>query len=691
MNLKQKQLNTEDLLVQQTLTLTSLAMLKVDIDERHRNYIDYLSQFVLSVLTAHKPEVVTDAKVAELLELDFGLKVPVKAVQHVLRRMARNNYLSKEHDVYRISASLPHVRLDLKRQDAVNRIQRVYDALSKFAPTIQPGIVWSDTDASKAILGFLGRFAVDCLKSYVFNTALPHIPETSTKELYIVGRFLQHAYEDDRSLFEDFIVLVKGQMYANALTCPDLESLEKKFNNVTFYLDTPLVLNLLGLQGEGVRQTAEELVSLIRELKGTVAVFSHTVEEINGVLRFAAKNYDNPQVTSKILREIRSSGITISDILIYIEQLAERLAVFHIRISQTPEYKIAFQIDETTFQNALDNEIRYHGEHAIRNDISSVRSIYVARRDVAPARLEDSIAVFVTSNPAFAKVAFEFGKTHNSSKEVSSVITDYSLANVAWLKAPMKRPSLPEKETLAICYAALEPSKELFVKYVDMMAQLRNSGNISEQDHAILRLSPIAQRELMEFTLGDEQALTGSGIKEILSRVKESLINEQQQLAAAARAVIESKLSDAKKTLETQEIVHQEELSHYVDLGRLADEEKERLRRDQYSVMLLASKRAKFISRCVTLSLMAVFSALLFLGAFAGAGLLTGSSFNSPYLKAMLYASVFLAVLWGWYSWNTGKTVRGLTQQLESMVTLRVFTWLTGKPTLPLPKNADAV
>ena len=100
----------------------------------------------------------------------------------------------------------------------------------------------------------------------------------------------------------------------------------------------------------------------------------------------------------------------------------------------------------------------------------------------------------------------------------------------------MKRPSLPEKETLALCYAALEPSKALFRKYVEMMEQLRTTGNISEQDHAILRLSPVAQRELMDVTLGDETALTGIGLKEVLSRVKESLVEEQKALAAAERA-----------------------------------------------------------------------------------------------------------------------------------------------------------
>lgn len=683
MNTQQQQIEKDARLVQQTLTLTSLAILKVDIDERHRNYIDYLAQFVLSVLASHRPEFVTDTKVAELLEEDFGLMVPTKAVQHVLRRLARDGHVRKEHEVFYPASDLPDTGIAVKRLDAASQIQRVYDALCQFSSSIQPEAAWSDADASKAILGFLARFTVDCLKSYVFNTALPRIPDTGSKELYIVSRFLQHCHETDRALFEDFIVLVKGQMYANALTCPDLESLEKKFDHISFYLDTPLILSLLGLQGEGLRQAAEELTTLVRDLKGGLGVFSHTLEEIRGVLRYAARNFDSPQATSRILREMRNSGITLSDLLVYIDQLPERLSSLHVRVKTTPEYVSDFQIDETTFHNVLEDGIHYHGDHAIRNDINSVRSIYVLRRGVSPARLEDAVAVFVTPNPALARVAFEFGKMHNSSKEVSSVITDYSLANVAWLKAPMKRPSLPEKETLAFCYAALEPSKELFRKYVEKMELLRSTGNISEQDHAILRLSPLAQRELMDLTLGDEEALTGTGLREILSRVKESLVGEQKIRAAADRAIVEDQLASANLSLEVQEKAHQEAISRQQELRHMADEEKERLREDQQSVVLTASRRAKFFSKALIVLLMTIFSVLLLIGGFVSAGLITNTAPIAPVFKGLLPIVASMTVVWGWYSWLTGKTVRGITQQMEYSVTLWLFSWLTGKSTLP--------
>jgi len=45
------------------------------------------------------------------------------------------------------------------------------------------------------------------------------------------------------------------------------------------------------------------------------------------------------------------------------------------------------------------------------------------RRNVEPARLEDAVAILVTQIKLFSTVAFQFGRTHSGTKEVTSVIT----------------------------------------------------------------------------------------------------------------------------------------------------------------------------------------------------------------------------------------------------------------------------
>lgn len=104
-------------------------------------------------------------------------------------------------------------------------------------------------------------------------------------------------------------------MYANALVCPDLESLQKKFNKLTIFVDTALILNLLGLQGVEEQSATKELFFLVKQLRGTVAVFEHTIDEVINVIIWAERNFDNPRFESPVIREIRRSGKKRADLI----------------------------------------------------------------------------------------------------------------------------------------------------------------------------------------------------------------------------------------------------------------------------------------------------------------------------------------------------------------------------------------
>ncbi|MBN2563620.1 MAG: hypothetical protein JXQ75_22095, partial [Phycisphaerae bacterium] len=153
----------------------------------------------------------------------------------------------------------------------------------------------------------------------------------------------------------------------------------------------------------------------------------------------------------------------------------------------------------------------------------------VLRSGNTPRNVEHAKAVLVSSNSGFAQAAFEYGKDHEESREVSSVITDFSLANMAWLKAPLGASSIPMTEVIAFSYAALQPSKGLLDKYLGEIDKLEKQGTITERDHQLLRSSDLAQRELMNLTLGEEDALTDQAVTETLSRVTSEIKKEESE------------------------------------------------------------------------------------------------------------------------------------------------------------------
>ncbi len=518
----------------QLITLTSLAILKVDLDEGQRDYLDYLQSLIVHVLSTHRPDPVTEDMTSELLLQDFGLKIPLRGCQLVLRRMARKGLLKRQESVYVITGDLPSIDFSEKRIRAHGQISMVYSRLILFVNDTYD-FNWSEADASRSLLAFLSKFGVDFLRAYIFNTALPNVPLSAPREQYVVGKFVKALYEANDPVFDNVIVLVKGHMYSNALVCPDLESIEKNFNRVTFYIDTTLMLNYLGLQGNEEYLIADELFSLIRHLQGKIAVFDHTIDEIRRVIIGAEQYLDSPAAEGKLVHEMRRSGQKRSDLILLRENLQDRLKEKQIHIHPTPPYHQLHQVSEVELEEAISSRVHYRNPEAIKHDISSVRSIYVLREGVIPKRLEDAIAVFITTNSGFAKAAFEVGQNHNSTKEVSSVITDYSIANVAWLKAPLGAPELPTKELMAACYAAMEPSASLWYKYLREIDSLKQSGVLTPDDHALLRVSPVVKEELMDLTLGSEEALSGGSIRTLLDRVKTDLVKGKESVLLKER------------------------------------------------------------------------------------------------------------------------------------------------------------
>lgn len=508
----------------QTETLTSLAMLKVNIDQG-KDYLDYLRPFILQVLVDYRPDPVTDQVVHDHLRTQFGLEIPARAVQIVLKRLSRAHPLKREEGVYHITGALPDPGITAEKSKANRHIQAVVSGLLEFDKGGSQYIA-AEGEAVTAICGFLSEFNIPCLRAYLRGTTIPTVQDKKQTYIVLVSDYVLHLQRSDPERFESFMILVQGHMLANALLCPDLQNAPRTYKGVTFYLDTPLLVQRLGLEGEPKKRAIEELIALVENLGGIVATFSHSRDELGSVLKSASEHIEARNGRGTIIMEARRSGTTKSDLLLLAGKLDEQLADAGIEVQNTPSYIETFQIDEKAFGQVLKDEVFYFNPRAKEYDINSVRSIYVLRANMTPSSVEKCKAVLVSSNSGFAQAAYEYGKQHNESREVSSVITDFSLANMAWLKAPMGAPSIPMMEVLAYSYAALQPSKALLDKFLTEIDKLQKQGKISEQDHQILRSSTIAQEELMRLTLGDDTALTEEAVTETLRRVTSEIKNE---------------------------------------------------------------------------------------------------------------------------------------------------------------------
>ena len=506
-------------------TLTSLAMLKVHQDASGADYFDYLVPFVTYVLEDSQGLKAYDLQ--KLLQQEFGIRLPQRVIDVVARRLVKRKLALEQKRTYALipNAGFDRSTFDMKRSEVRRRLQVVINALKAYAAT--SGLQWDDTQATGALTGYLGRYTIDCLQTYSCGAPLPEIQSTAT-ETYVVNSFIRSAHEHSTGLFADVILLVESQMLFNGLVCDDLGWTKKELGGVTFYLDTPLILPLFGIDGEEKKASVLELLDLVRNLKGRVAIFEHTAEEVDRVLERCEQTFDTGKARSPLVWELRRAGKSASDISLVRANVNETYERLGIHVDHTPRHLLEFQIDEAALEEAIRDEISYWNDGALRYDIKSIRSVFTIRRGKVAPRLEQCRAVLVTSNTALARVAHSYGREHESTRDVSSVITDLTLANIAWLKAPMGAPDLPRMEVLASCHAAMQPKAGLLERFIAEIGRLRIAGNITPQQHEHLRLSPRVRDELMRHTLGDERRVTRKTVLEIINSAEAAIVERER-------------------------------------------------------------------------------------------------------------------------------------------------------------------
>ena len=518
-----------------TNTLTSLAFLKVNVDQG-RDYLDYLRPFILHILVKHNPNhPITAGDVQRLIREQFGLEIPDRTVQIVLQRISKRGHLKrghlkKESGKYYITGNLPDPGIATKQSEAKRHINAVKAGLIDFSSRLSKSFS-NPQSAENAICTFLAEFDISCLKAYLRGTALPPLADADHRDtdIVLVSKYIIHLEKTDPERFESFMIMVQGHMFANALLCPDLKHVTNSYEHVEFHLDTPLLVRYLGLEGKVEQNSIKALLCLLQHLKGKICAFSHSSDELKGVIKGAAEKINAQGRRGAIIAEALRQGTTKSDLLLLAGQIDEKLTAAKIQVRNRPPYITDFQIDENVFEQVLDDQVSYFNDRAKEYDINSVRSIYTLRRGTCPLSLEKSLAVLVTSNSGFARAAYNYGKQHEESREVSSVINDFSLANIAWLKAPMSVPLLPMTEVLAFSYAALQPSNKFMIQLLTEIDKLKKQGTIREQDHQLLRSDIRVNDELMNRTLGDDTALDEKIIKKTLEHVSGKIRKEERE------------------------------------------------------------------------------------------------------------------------------------------------------------------
>jgi len=512
-------------------SLSSLAMLSVQLREG-KDYLDYIHGFVVDAISRVGDEPFDAATVKKIVEEQFALRIPAATFTLYLKRLAKTGSIRSTSSGLQFQVvKLPATSVERDRDATRIRIKEVTDELAGFAYT-RYSLTWDERSSALALAEFLRQYSIDFLKFSEARSPLPITESRNEHADFVVASFVANSAKERTEVFESIRVLVQSHILANALMCPDLEQNAKGFRSVIFLADTRFLIKALDLESTYDTDNARQLLAAIKILKGVVCVFQETKDELRGVLKAVIRGMQNGGGRGPIYRELLKRRRGVGDVILADNRLDETLAGLSVTLLQSPRYdesNFKFQIDEEQLREEIQEEIDYISDKAADHDTRVVRHIYALRKDRRPSSIEECCYVLLTTNSALSRAAFQYEKSLGKGWFFSTVVTDYHLSHLAWLKSPMQSPELPRAEILANCYATMRPPEAFWNRYLGELERLKSEKKFSARDHEVLRLSLNAPDELMEVTRGEVDGLSAANLHKILEKLEKTYAQEKQQ------------------------------------------------------------------------------------------------------------------------------------------------------------------
>lgn len=538
-----------------TSTISSLALLKVSYDLYSKDYFDNFVPMVAECLRRASADVVSLPDLQETLRERFGLAIPQNAIKTVLKRARKRGYVYLENRAYyRDEEELKNLGF----QSEQSRVMQEHNfPIKEFVEFCYRHINFelSSEDADDALQSYLQENQLQLVNAVDQGTVIPSSGRSVRNFRYLVSSFIRYLRETNSVALSYLETVVKGHMLADAIFLPDPGSASRKFRNTEVYFDTPFLLNALGYSGEAQRAPCVELLELLYETGADLRCFTHTRDEVRGVVEACASQVQNGNVGdspgSEVLRNFRLLGHSKTDVMMVSNKLEEELKALRIRVVDRPSYaEHENQIDEEVLHQELEKSINYSRSQQVTKDVESISAVMRLRRGKSPVRIEECQALFVTTNSALVRVAQRSLSSGSETNNIPPCITDHMLTNLLWLKKPTAAPDLPRKRIIADCYAATQPTEKLWRLYLQELDKLKQKNDVTSDEYYMLRNSVAAESALMEATLGEEEGFTQGTVPEILERIRSDIEARKQaevDKEKTLRAATEAKLKDSQK------------------------------------------------------------------------------------------------------------------------------------------------
>ncbi len=501
--------------------LATVAMLKVNFDAG-RDHIAMFGPFVLDAVASLSRDDFSSAEASDAVAERHGLSIPVNTLKTLLGRLVKDGYLRREGGRYFRTGKPIETDVQSERTAAEQRQQQLAKALRESPHTEDLGLK-TDEDALALIVCFLERYHV--------NLALDESPQvdnrakadkTTSRREVAAALFLREVISANGKLGAVVAEMLEGYVLQNTLLLKDVGAATRQFKDLRVVFDSPLLFSVLGLRGPALETATLELAGLLKDTGAVLEIFEPTIAEMRRILSVYEEKIGTSEGRlelrpSALTRHLLSKRYTPSDVRQLAGLLETKLRKLGFNIRQIPDRVPDWTLNEEELARELADEPGHERIPRVMHDVDCIAGVLTYRRGRTPDSLDSAGAVFVSPSGMTVKSGREW-YSDQGGRGYPPIIHVLALSNYAWLKRPASASKLKVHELMALCSAALRPSKEAWQRFLDHLRRLEEEGELSSDEITAIVASDLTENALAERGIDDES--DAESLSEVVERVK---------------------------------------------------------------------------------------------------------------------------------------------------------------------------
>lgn len=497
---------------------------------------DLLKPFVLKAISGLSKSNFSLSEITNEVKKDCGKKFPSILVSKELSKLLSDEILTfeKEKEIYTVTADLSGIKADYRK---------ALDETTYFLRSLQAFITErSDEFSNISVTKVMNYFEEYCMSNLaeivkflggMYTTKQTNINSSEIERL--INAFFEIKIKTDDRLKNEFENIFNGFHLRKIVEiCSDkIQSQAYSLNNKIIYLDTNIIIRILGYQSEELNLLGNELLTLLKEYNFEIHVFHDTLEELFYLLRGYSYSYKDlvpGKNISHIYQTLKDKNIEPFEIQEIISNIPDLLREKGIIIDTEDDFFSKYpdvfdegvkQLAQKKFQKKQDSELEEETdvdlskyERSAKHDIAAIERIAKLRKGQLVSKFEDTPYYFISAD----QTLINFNKTYTSS-HISESIGDYSISFLLYFYKPNKLKDVSLHSFIAANYSNSQLSISNWINYVKKVSDKYKKHEIDEKQYGYLLTEKILSNESFYESSVDEIITKGlEGYAEFASK-----------------------------------------------------------------------------------------------------------------------------------------------------------------------------